>query len=46
LNLTKPFNVRLEKYMRKATHPSGCVDSLNPHCWRGEWLHHHGDGVC
>ena len=32
--------------MRKAAHPSGGMDSSNPHRWRGEQLHHHGDGVC
>ena len=23
-----------------------CVDSSNPHRWRGKQLHHHGGGVC
>jgi hypothetical protein len=46
LNLTKPFNSSLRQYMRKAAHPSGGMDSLNPHCWRDKRLHHHGDGVC
>jgi hypothetical protein len=32
--------------MRKAAHPSGSVGSSNPHRWRGERLHNHGDGVC
>jgi hypothetical protein len=32
--------------MRKAAHPLGSVDSLNPRRWRGEPLHHHGGGVC
>jgi hypothetical protein len=32
--------------MRKATHPSGGMDSSNTRRWRGERLHHHGDGVC
>jgi hypothetical protein len=32
--------------MRKAAHQSDGVDSLNPRCWRGERLHHHGGGVC
>ncbi len=32
--------------MRKATHPSGGVDSSNPCRWRGERLHHHDGGVC
>ncbi len=31
---------------RKATRPSGSVDSSNPHCWRGDRLHHHGGDVC
>jgi hypothetical protein len=31
--------------MRKAAHPSGGMDSSNPRRWRGERLHHHGDGV-
>ena len=31
--------------MRKATHPSGGMGSSNPCRWRGERLHHHGDGV-
>ena len=32
--------------MRKAAHPSGGMGSSNPRRWRGERLHHHGDGVC
>ncbi len=32
--------------MRKATHHSDGVDSLNPRCWRGKRLHHHDGGVC
>ena len=32
--------------MRKTAHPSGGMDSSNPRRWRGERLHHHGDGVC
>ncbi len=33
--------------MRMATHPSaGGKDSSKPRRWRGERLHHHGDGVC
>ncbi len=32
--------------MRKATHPSGGMNSLNQPRWRGKQLHHHGDGVC
>ncbi len=46
MNLTKPFNSGLGKLMRKAARPLGGVDSLNPCCWRGERLHHHGGGVC
>ncbi len=45
MNLTKPFNSSLGKWMRKAACPSGSVDSLNPHCWRDKRLHHHGGGV-
>ena len=44
-NLLNSFNSRLRKTMRKATHPLSGMDSSNP-CWRrGEWLHHHGDGL-
>jgi hypothetical protein len=32
--------------MRKAARHSDNVDSPNPRRWRGERLHHHGDGVC
>ncbi len=46
LNLTKPFNSGLKKWMRKAARHSGGVVSLNPRRWRGERLHHHGGGVC
>ncbi len=46
LNLTKPFNSGLKKWMRKATCYSGSVVSSNPRRWRGERLHHHGGGVC
>jgi hypothetical protein len=45
MNLTKPFNSSLGKYMRKAAGGGG-VDSLNPHRLRGKRLHHHGGGVC
>jgi hypothetical protein len=31
--------------MRKAVRHLSGVDSLNPHCWRGKRLCHHGDGV-
>jgi hypothetical protein len=30
----------------KVAHPSGGLDSLNPHYWRAGRLHHHGGGVC
>ncbi len=46
LNLTKPFDSGLKKWMRKAACHSDSVDSSNPHRWRGKWLHHHGGGVC
>jgi hypothetical protein len=46
LNLTKPFGSGLRKYMRKAACHLDGVDSSNPRRWRGEWLHHHGGGVC
>jgi hypothetical protein len=45
MNLCKSFNSSLGKHMRKTAYPSGSVDSLNPHHWRGKWLHHHGGGV-
>jgi len=32
--------------MRKAAHYFGSMDSSNSRRWRGERLHHHGDGVC
>jgi hypothetical protein len=46
MNLFKSFNSNLGQYMRKAAHPLGGMESLNPRCWRGEWLHHHGGGSC
>ncbi len=46
LNLTKPLNSGLKKWMPKAARHSDGVDSSNPRCWRGKWLHHHGGGVC
>ena len=46
MNLTKPFNSGLVKWMRKAAHPLGGMDSLKPLRRRGERLHHHGGGVC
>ncbi len=45
-NQTKSFDSGLGKYMCNAARPLGGVDSLNPHRWRGKWLHHHGGGVC
>jgi hypothetical protein len=44
--LTKPFDSGLGQYMPKAVHPSGGMDLLNPHRWRGKLLHHHGEDVC
>jgi len=47
INLLNPlnrFDDGIGTSMRKAAHPSGGVDSSNPHRWRGERLHHHGDG--
>ena len=33
--------------MRRAAHPLGSMDSLNPCCWRGKRLRHHvGDVHC
>jgi hypothetical protein len=47
LNLLNRFDGGIGTNMRKAAHPSGGMDSSNPHRWRGEQLHHHGDGfVC
>jgi hypothetical protein len=46
MNLTKPFDSGLVKYMRKAAHPLSSMDLLNPHHWRGKRLHHHGVYVC
>ena len=46
MNLFKSFDSHLGKYMRKAARPSGGMESSNPRRWRGEWLHHHGGGVC
>ena len=45
MNLTKPFNTGLRKWMRTAAHPLGGVDSLNPRRWRGKQLNHHGGDV-
>jgi hypothetical protein len=46
MNLTKSFIVGLGQYMCKANRPLDGMDSLNPHRWRGKWLHHHGGDVC
>jgi hypothetical protein len=46
LNLLNRFDGGIGMNMRKAAHPSGGMDSSNPRRWRGERLHHHGDGVC
>jgi hypothetical protein len=46
LNLLNRFDGGIGTNMRKATHPSGGMDSSNPRRWRGKRLHHHGDGVC
>jgi hypothetical protein len=46
LNLLNHFNGGIGTSMRKAAHPLGGVGSSNPRRWRGERLHHHGDGVC
>ncbi len=46
LNLTKPFDSGLKKWMCKAARHSGGVVSLNLRRWRGKQLHHHGGGVC
>jgi len=45
LNLLNRFDGSIGTSMRKAAHPSGGVGSSNPCRWRGERLHHHGDGV-
>jgi hypothetical protein len=46
LNALKSFIGGLGQYMHKAAHHLGSMDSLNPHRWRGKWLHHHAGGVC
>jgi hypothetical protein len=46
LNLLNCFDGGIGTNMRKATHPSGGMDSSNPRRWSGKRLHHHGDGVC
>ena len=44
--LLKLFDGGIGKIMQTAVHPTSGVDSSNPHRWRGELLHHHGDVVC
>ncbi len=44
--LPKPLDSGLGTNMSKAAHHSDIVDSLNPRCWRGKRLHHHGGGIC
>jgi hypothetical protein len=46
LNLLNRFDEGIDTNMRKAAHPLGGLGSSNPRRWRGERLHHHGDGVC
>ncbi len=46
LILPIPFDSSLGTNMHKAARHSDNVVSLNPCCWRGERLHHHGGGVC
>jgi hypothetical protein len=46
MNLTKSFVGVLGRYICKAAHHLGSVDSSNPCHWRGKWLHHHGCDVC
>jgi hypothetical protein len=46
LNLLNRIDGGIGTNMRKAAHPSGGMDSSNPRRWRGERLHHHGDGFC
>jgi hypothetical protein len=46
LNLLNCFDAGVGKMMRKAARLSSGMDSSNPRRWRGERLHHHGDGVC
>ena len=45
LNLLNRFDGGIGTNMRKAAHPSGGMGSSNLRRWRGERLHHHGDGV-
>jgi hypothetical protein len=45
IDSNKSLQQRPQKYMRKATCPSGGMDLLNQRRWRGERLCHLGDGV-
>ena len=45
LHLLNRFDGGIGTNMCKAAHPSGGVGSSNPRRWRGERLHHYGDGV-
>ncbi len=46
MNLVKPRNNFIRKYMCKAARLSSGVESLNPPCrWRGKQLHQHGGDV-
>jgi len=44
LNLLNCFDGSIRTSTRKDAHPSGGVGSSNPCRWKGERLHHHGDG--
>jgi hypothetical protein len=46
VKLLNCFDDGVGKIMRKTARPSSGMDSSNPHRWRGEQLHHHGDRVC
>ncbi len=46
MNLLNFFDGGVGKIMQKAACPSIGMDSSNPRRWRGERLHHYGDGVC
>ena len=45
MNLFKSFDRGLGKNMLMAARLLGGMDSSNPRRWKGERLHHHGDGV-
>ncbi len=36
----------LARPLRRLAYHSYCVDSSNPHRWKGKRLHHHSGGVC